>query len=96
MKLDLNKYRINAKFIQNWHRNHPDEDIETMITIQGISVHCPLVIMCFFLAEGIGFTPELTRLIDMFIAYYGYKEILGQSEDSPYLTLGRKDVKISE
>jgi hypothetical protein len=47
--------------------------------------------MCFFLAEQNGFTPEITRLIDMFIAYYGYKEILGQSEDSPYLTLGKKD-----
>lgn len=90
MKLDLNKYAINRKFIQKWYESHPDEDISAMVTIQGISIHCPIIVLCFFLTETIGFTPELTRLIDLFIAYYGYKEIIGQSQDSPYLTLGKK------
>jgi len=91
MQIDLNKYRVNASFIQNWYKDHPDENVETMITIWAIALHCPIIILAHFLSEDIGYTPELVDLIDRQTKYYGYKEILGQLPGSPYLTFGKKE-----
>jgi hypothetical protein len=86
MQLDLNTYSVNRIPIQDWYRWHGDQRITDIISIQAAGTHCPCIALAFYLAEDIGYTPELIRLIDIFIKDYGYTEILNQSLDSPYLT----------
>lgn len=95
MQLDLDTYASSSKeAIQNWYRRHNDERITDIISIQAACTHCPCIVLAFYLAEDIGFTPELVRLIDIFIKSYGYTEIRNQPPDSPYLTMnGESGIK---
>jgi hypothetical protein len=86
MRLDLDTYAVNRKPIQGWYRSHSDQDIRSVIANWAISTHCPCIILCFFMAEDIGYTPELLQMIDSLSRFYGYTEILNQKEGSPYLT----------
>jgi hypothetical protein len=88
MKIDLKTYSINRKFIQNWYKNNKDKslDIGTIVSLCASATHCPCIALAHYLAEDIGYIPELTGLIDGFIKFYGYTEVLGQKEGSPYLT----------
>jgi hypothetical protein len=85
MRLDLNKYVVNKAFIQEQWRKSPNRDIGQVISMVATSTHCPCVVLAFYLAEGIGYTPELTKIIGDLIKFYGYTEILNQSEGSPFL-----------
>lgn len=94
MRLDLNKYSINRGFIQNQYRTGIEKDIEKVISIVGCAIHCPLIALAFYMAEQEGFTPPLVKMIDSLISFYGYTEILGQKEGSPYSTkYGSNDIK---
>ena len=90
MTIDLNKYAINKKFIQDYHRQHPEIEIRFLIAMRATVIHCPNICLCFFLALDIGFTPELVETIQYLIKTYDYKKILGQPKNSPFLELDRQ------
>ena len=89
MDIDLNKYSVNRKFIIESYHNDKKKNVSKIVAICGAVSHCPLIVLAFYLSEDIGFTPELTNMIDGLIKFYGYKRILGQREGSPYLTMDR-------
>jgi hypothetical protein len=88
MQLDLNKYRVNKLFILTQYQKTKDRySISDILSMASSTTHCPLLALNFYLSESIGYIPELIVIIDRLIAFYGYTEILGQSPDSPYLTM---------
>jgi hypothetical protein len=86
MKLDLNRYRVNAPLIQKVCQNSPESDISDLISEFAVGSHCPLVALYFYVGEGLGYTQEITGVIDRLSKFYGYTEIINQLEGSPYLT----------
>lgn len=96
MELDLNTYMVNKKPFQRYYHKNKDrnDSISNMISIWSSSTFCPCIVLAFYLAEDIGYTAEIIRLIDIFVRTYEYKLILNQQEGSPYLTsLGNSDIK---
>ena len=87
MHLDLKKYSINRKFIQSEYAKDKNKDIARVISTVGAGIHCPLLALCFYLAEIEGFTPQIVHMINNLIKFYGYTVISGQPVDSPYLHL---------
>ena len=99
MQMDLNKYTVNRKFIQDGYKNSKSgfKNVGEAISIFASSTHCPCIILAFYLAESIGFTPDLVKFIDSQIKYYGYKEIYNQMPGSPYLAMDpTNDIKGEE
>ena len=88
MKIDLRKYAINRPIIQGWWRRDKDkgEELCKMIGFYAIGSHCPCIVVCFYIAEDIGYTDELCNTISKLAKFYGYTDVLGQLEGSPYLT----------
>lgn len=89
MVLDLNIYAINRPYVQKWHRDNPHIGVSDVISILSCATHCPCAALAFYIAEDIGYNEGLVKLIDMFIKFYDYKAILGQSEGSPYRSIDR-------
>ncbi len=86
MVIDLNKYTVNKAFVIQWYKDN-GKDAEATISIMACSIMVPCLVLAFYLAEEIGFTEELIRKIDILIKFYGYKKILNQQSDSPYLSM---------
>ena len=86
MKVDLNKYSINRSRVVPWHTKNKDFDTRKSIVLLANLLSCPCIVLAFYWGEQMGFTPELIEIIDGYIGFYGYTEILGQREGSPYLT----------
>jgi hypothetical protein len=87
MRIDLNKYSVNREFIQKEYAKDKTKDITRVISSVGAGIHCPLIALCFYLAESEGFTPQLTKMINSLVKFYGYAQISGQPANSPYLHL---------
>lgn len=90
MKIDLNKYSINRPFIQDFYRKSTIKDVSYTVSMCSTSTHCPIIVLAIFLGEDIGYTPEIVSIVERLIKFYGYTEILGQKEGSPFLGLGKK------
>ena len=92
MIIDLDKYSINRKFIQETYANNRSRyrNIGEAISLFASSTHCPYICLALYLGETEGFTPELIRTIDTQISYYGYTEIHGQLPGSPYSHMDKK------
>lgn len=87
MKLDLRKYRVNEPFIKMLYYNDPDKDAAKVVAQGASAAHCPCAVLAFYLADHIGYTPELIKTINTLIKFYSYDQIIGQSPNSPYLHL---------
>ena len=85
MKLDLDKYSINRAYFQKWFRENGKGNATGAATMWAPTIHVPCAALGFYLAEDIGYTPELVQYIDNLIKFYGYTKISGQKEGSPYL-----------
>jgi hypothetical protein len=85
MEIDLNKYANNRTPVQNWYRDCNYDNISLAISIWAGGTMCPCICLAFYLAEDMGYTPELIRLINIFIKEYRYEKIHGQKSDSPFL-----------
>lgn len=94
MKIDLNTYSINRKYIQNWYKHNKDKvsGVVEAVALQAPSIHCPCIVLTYFIAEDIGFTEEIVESIESLIKQYGYKEILNQPENSPLDKYGKRVV----
>ena len=91
MKIDLNTYKANRKYIQNFYKENKDKysNVVHMISLIAPSIHCPNLVLSFYLAEMIGFIPELTKSIEHLIEQNSYTEILNQPENSPFDKQGK-------
>jgi hypothetical protein len=89
LKLDLNTYAVNRPFIQEYYRDHPYENIDQMVSIWGPAIHCPNIALYFYIAEMVGFTPELVKSIKSMIKQYDY-DIVNQKPGSPFIKPDRK------
>lgn len=87
MHIDLDLYLINKPFVQYWYETNADKSINGAVSILAASTGCPCIALAFYLSEDLGFTPTLIHLINSLIEFYGYKEIAGQPNNSPYLDL---------
>jgi hypothetical protein len=85
MKIDLNNYAVHRIFIKQQYLKNNDKDIRPFASVYSCSTHCPLIAVLHFLAEFNGYSKEMCDIIDSISKFYGYKEIKGQSIDSPYI-----------
>jgi hypothetical protein len=89
MKIDLNKYVINKPFVIEWYKKNERSPRET-VSIIGTSTMCPNIVLAFYLADEIGYIPELIDLIDILITFYKITQIDGIVEGSPYFAKYKK------
>ena len=82
MILDLDRFAINRKFIQTYYREKGG-DPEYAVSLMAATILCPIIVLAFYLAEDIGFTPELIKTIDYQMTR-GYT-VINQPQNSPYL-----------
>lgn len=94
MKVDLNKYIVNKKFVQSFYRQKKSlYDVGSTVGLLATSTGCPCVVVAFYLGEDIGFTEELVAIIGRLVKFYGYTEIIGASE-SYYEAFNTYSIKI--
>ena len=62
MKFDLNRFGVNRPFIKRYHREHPEDDAYS-VSLIAATVGCPIIVLAYYLAEEIGFTPGLLKTI---------------------------------
>lgn len=70
--------------MENWIRRNPNQDIVAGIAIIAPSIHCPNIVLTFYAAEIIGYTPELIKSIEGLMKQ-GNIEVLNQPPGSPFL-----------
>lgn len=94
MKLDLNSYSINRPYIQSYYKEnkHRYKNISELLSSVAVGTHCPLIVLAHFLAEDIGYIPELNDLIVRLTLFYRYTEIKNQKEGSPYIKSSSDDI----
>lgn len=81
MKIDLTRYVVNKKFVQNFYRAKKEQyDLGSAISMCATTTGCPCVVVAFYLGEDIGFTPEVIDSINRFVKFYGYTEFIGAPE----------------
>lgn len=56
------------------------------ISLLAPSIHCPNIVLTFYAAEIVGYTPELVKSIEGLIKDYHITEILNQLPGSPFLS----------
>lgn len=84
MIVDLDHYLVNRSFIQKWHQDNGDNQPCLTVSILAPATHCPCIVLAFYLAETVGFTPEMMSMIEGLIKFYTYSEINHQPENSPF------------
>ena len=86
MRLDIGRYGVHRHSILVQYEKHKDSGKSLGQIIASCAAHggCPNTVLCFFLAEKTGFTPDLMKVIDRLIKFNGYDEVLNQPEGSPY------------
>ena len=81
MKMDLNKYTANKKFIQNFYKKNKNlRDVEYCVSICAATINCPCIALAFYLGEDIGFTSEILDLIVRLSKSSGYDEFINAPE----------------
>lgn len=83
MILDLEKYKVNRPFIKRYFKEKGGDPVYAICLIAA-TIQCPIIALSFYLAEDIGFTPEIIKTIQGQIDR-GYV-VVNQPENSPFLT----------
>lgn len=78
MRLDLNHYRVNIPTVKSWIISRPETNPEDMIGEMSVATNVPIIAICYYVGEIVGFTPELEARIERLKTFYGVKEIVGQ------------------
>jgi len=91
MEIDLNLYSHYSKFVKEWYARNSEQGTGWTIGILAASTFCPCIAIAFYLAEDLGFTPQLVNSINILIDSYGYKKILNQQPGSPFAHYDIKD-----
>lgn len=83
MKVDITKYEANKAAIQRWYRSKGQGNLVDFIPMVSCSTMVPCIVVAFYLAEIIGFTPDMISYIQSLIAFYGYTQIVGKPDNCP-------------
>jgi hypothetical protein len=83
MTIDLDAYRVQKQAIVRAYKLAISKDVLEIICLTSPATHTANVVMAFYLAEEIGFTPELVEMITRLIKFYGYTSIKGAPESCP-------------
>jgi hypothetical protein len=89
MLIDLDSYRVQKKEIIRAYDIATVKDVLEIICVTSPAIHTANVVLGFYLAEEIGFTPELVVMIKRLIKFYGYSTIKGAPENMPDFGLRR-------
>lgn len=76
MVLYKEKYAVQRKPIKLWIDNRPDKNPVELISEMAVHTGCPIIVVCYFLGELVGFTPELQSKIESLKKFYGVTEVL--------------------
>lgn len=83
MTIDLSRYDINKKFIQNWFLTQGKGSVHNSVPILACSLLVPCIVVAFYIGEIDGWSPEILRKIEVLKDFYGYKEITNKPESYP-------------
>lgn len=89
MIIDLTRYRVQKQEIVRAHNRSNGKSLLEMICLASPGTHTPNVVLCFYLAEDIGFTKEIVEIIERLIKFYGYTSIKGAPDNMPEFGLKR-------
>lgn len=76
MKLERAKYLLVRADIERWILARPDEDPVKMVSHLALATSCPIIIVCQFVGELHGFTPELQRIMNLLMEFYQIDSII--------------------
>lgn len=76
MNLSRSRYIKTKPIIESWIERHPDQNAESKIAELSIDTCCHVIIVCIFVGEIQGFTPNLKRIIDINMEFYKIEEII--------------------
>ena len=62
MIFDINRYVVNRPFIQNYYRLNGGDPVYA-VSLLAATVGCPVIVLAYYLAESVGFTPGLIKTI---------------------------------
>ena len=83
MRIDLNTYKVNKKFIQDKYLEQPDCDIGTLISTLACGTMCPCIVVAYWIGEISGWHQDAVDAIKRLTKFYGYKEIVNKPDGSP-------------
>lgn len=89
MLIDLNSYRIQKREIIRAYGIATNKDLREIICVTSPAIHTANVILAFYLAEEIGWSPELIEIVQGLVKFYGYATIKGAPDDMPEFGLRR-------
>lgn len=76
MNMSKTKYKVVKVFIEDWILSHPDKDPFKEISELSLATYCPIVIVCYFIGEIRGFTPEIKETLQRLKDFYQIEEIV--------------------
>ncbi len=83
MNIDLIKYARNKAAVQREVERGKYADPVDIVNNLGPTIFCPNVVLAFYLAEIIGFTPGIVENINTLIKFNGYLTITGCPNNAP-------------
>jgi hypothetical protein len=76
--VDLHKYEIARNTINLYIDKNRDMPLGLLINNCCIMTSIPLVVVCFYIGDHVGFTPELEHHIKVLTEFYKYDNIVGR------------------
>lgn len=85
MIVDLERYSLSKKLVQDWFLSQKIKDINSAVPILACSTLIPCIVIAFYIGEVDGWSPEILRKIKVLTEFYGYKEIINKPAGYPGL-----------
>lgn len=83
MTIDIERYSINRKFIQDWYLVKGVDDPKRAIALLASMTSVPCIVVAYYIGEVSAWRPEVVQSIQTFIDFYGYTKIENKPEGAP-------------
>lgn len=84
MKIDLEAYSANKKFIMDWAVNKGGNDPAGQISILASITFVPAIVCAYWIGEATGYPDKVQQHIKSIIDFYGYTEIENKPPNAPF------------
>lgn len=84
MKIDLETYSANKKFIMDWAVNKGGNDPASQIGMVASITFVPAIVCAYWIGEATGYPDKVQKSIKSLIDFYGYTEILNKPPNAPF------------
>lgn len=84
MKIDLETYSANKKYIQDWATTKGASDPAGCIAILASVTFCPVIVVAYWVGEVSGWPPKVMQSIKSIKEFYGYTEIENKPPGAPF------------